>query len=104
MGIFKGVGVTISLFVSLAFEKIDQSLLLSGDWYPAQDYRLLVEQFFLNDWKSVMRLRLDSLAAIDEVIHQNLTFSWGPLLDPVQLVGWFILLIGYFILFFVELG
>lgn len=92
------------LTLLLDFEKIDQSLLLIGDWYSAQVYRLIVAQFFLTDWKNVVRLKLDSLAAIDEIVRQNLAFSWRRLLDLVQLVGWLILLIGYFILFFANLG
>ncbi len=92
------------LTLLLDFEKIDQSLLLIGDWYSAQVYRLIVEQLYLNDWKSIVRLKLDSQAAIDDTVRQNLAFSWGRLLDLVQLVGWLILLIGYFILFFVDLG
>jgi hypothetical protein len=92
------------LTLLLDFEKIDQSLLLIGDWYSAQVYRLIVSQFFLDNWKGVVRLKLDSQAAIDEIIRQNLAFSWRRLLDMVQLVGWLILLIGYFVLFFVNLG
>jgi hypothetical protein len=65
---------------------------------------LIVSQFFLDNWKGVVRLKLDSQAAIDEIIRQNLAFSWRRLLDMVQLVGWLILLIGYFVLFFVNLG
>lgn len=91
------------LTLLLDFEKIDQSLLLIGDWYSAQVYRLIVEQFFLNDWKSIVGLKLDSLAAIDEIMRQNLAFSWRRLLDLLQLVGWLVLLIGYFILFFANL-
>lgn len=92
------------LALLLDFEKIDQSLLLIGDWYSAQVYRLIVAQFYLNDWKTIVRLKLDSLAAIDEIVRQNLAFSWRRLLDWVQFIGWLILLIGYFILFFVNLG
>lgn len=91
------------LTLLLDFEKIDQSLLLIGDWYSAQVYRLIVEQFFLTDWKNVVQVKLDSLAAIDEIVRQNLAFSWRRLLDLLQLVGWLILLIGYFILFFANL-
>lgn len=92
------------LTLLLDFEKIDQSLLLIGDWYSAQVYRLMVSQFYLDDWKSIVRLKLDSQAAIDEIVRQNLAFSWRRLLDLVQLIGWLILLIGYFVLFFVNLG
>lgn len=92
------------LALLLDFEKIDQSLLLIGDWYSAQVYRLIVEQFYLTDWKAAVSAKLDNLAAIDEVVRQDLAFSWGRFLDMVQLVGWLILLIGYFVLFFVDLG
>ena len=92
------------LTLLLDFEKTDQSLLLIGDWYSAQVYRLIVDQFYLNDWKTIVRLKLDSLAAIDEIVRQNLAFSWRRVLDLVQLVGWLILLVGYFILFFANLG
>lgn len=91
------------LTLLLDFEKIDQSLLLIGDWYSAQVYRLIVEQFFLTDWKNAVQVKLDSLAAIDEIVRQNLAFSWRRLFDLLQLVGWLILLIGYFILFFANL-
>ncbi|MBI1876817.1 MAG: hypothetical protein HYR94_01020 [Chloroflexi bacterium] len=49
-------------------------------------------------------MKLNNQAAIDEIVRQNLAFSWRRLLDLVQLVGWLILLIGYFVLFFVNLG
>ncbi len=92
------------LTLLLDFEKIDQSLLLIGDWYSAQVYRLIVEQFYLSDWKEVVQRKLDSLAAIDEIIRQNLAFSWRRLLDLIQLIGWLLLLVGYFILYFANLN
>lgn len=92
------------LSILLDFEKTDQSLLLIGDWYPSQVYRLIVDQFYLDDWKTAVQTKLDNLAAIDEIVRQHLTFSWQRFLDIVQIVGWLILLIGYFILFFADLG
>ena len=92
------------LALVLDFEKIDQSLLLIGDWYSARVYRLIVEQYYLEEWKSTVKGKLDSLATIDEIISQNLAFSWRRLLDLVQFVGWLILLVGYFVLFFIDIG
>lgn len=92
------------LTLLLDFEKIDQSLLLIGDWYSAEVYRLIVDQFYLDDWKALVRAKLDQLAAIDEVVRQNLAFSWDRLLAFIEIVGWLLLLIGYFLLFFVDLG
>lgn len=92
------------LALLLDFEKIDQKLLLIGDWYSARVYRLIVEQFYLRDWKAAVSARLDSLAAIDGIVSQNLAFSWRRALDLVQFVGWLVLLVGYFVLFILDLG
>lgn len=91
------------LALLLDFEKIDQSLLLIGDWYSARVYRLIVDQFYLGGWKTAVSTRLDNLTTIDSIIRENLAFSWRRALDLIQLVGWMILLVGYFILFFVNL-
>ncbi len=92
------------LTILLDFEKIDQSLLLIGDWYSAEVYRLIVDQFYLDEWKTLVSAKLDQLAAIDEVVRQNLAFSWDRLLAFIEIAGWLLLLIGYFLLFFVDLG
>lgn len=86
------------------FEKTDQSLLLIGDWYSAQVYRLIVAEFYLDDWKAAVSTKLDNLASIDEIIRQDLAFSWDRLLDIVQIIGWLLLLIGYFVLYFADIG
>ncbi len=87
----------------LEFEKIDQSLLLIGDWYSARAYRLIVEQFYLADWKAAVSAHLNSLADIDTIVSQRLAFSWQRVLEFIQFAGWLILLVGYFVLFFVDL-
>lgn len=91
------------LSLLLDFEKIDQSLLLIGDWYSAQLYELIVERFELDEWKALISNKLDNLAAIDSVVRENLTFSWSRAIDTFSVVGWLILLIGYLILFFADL-
>ncbi len=88
----------------LDFEKIDQSLLLIGDWYSSRVYRLIVEQFYLGDWKSTVSARLDSLADIDGIVTQRLAFSWQRVLEFIQFAGWLVLLVGYFVLFIVDLS
>lgn len=91
------------LSLLLDFEKVDQSLLLIGDWYSAQVYQLVVDRFGLDEWKRLVSTKLDSLAAIDGVVRENLTFSWSRAIDSFSVVGWLILLIGYLILFFADL-
>ncbi len=88
------------LSLLLDFEKIDQSLLLIGDWYSAQVYELIVERYALDDWKDLVSRKLENLATIDAVVRENLTFSWSRFFDLIMLIGWLILLVGYFFLFF----
>lgn len=92
------------LTLLLDFETIDQDLLLIGDWYSSEVYRLIVDQFYLDEWKISLRNKLDTLTAIDEAIRHELAFSWERFLDFIEISGWLILLVGYFVLFFVESG
>lgn len=91
------------LSLLLDFDKIDQSLLLIGDWYSARVYRLIVEAFHLRDWKELVRAKLENLATIQESVQDRLSLSWGRIFDYAQLVGWMLLLIGYVMLFILEL-
>jgi hypothetical protein len=86
------------------FEATDQSLLLIGDWYSAKIYRMIVDEFYLDDWHTAISHKLDNLESITEIVRQELTFSWNQLFDILEILGYFVLLIGYFLLFFVESG
>ncbi len=87
------------LTLLLDFENTDQSILLIGDWYSAQLYRIIFDEFYIDDWKAIVTNKLENLSSIAEVIQQDLTISWSRLLDLVQLVGWLILLLGSVLLF-----
>jgi hypothetical protein len=91
------------LSLLLDFQKIDQSLLLIGDWYSARVYGLIVAQFYLDEWKAAVSAKLDSLSEIDGIVRENLTFSWRRVLDTLQLAGWMLMLLGYFVLFVLDL-
>jgi hypothetical protein len=86
----------------LAFEKTAQSLLFIGEWYSARVYWLIVHELCLNDWRDAVSAKLESLAAIDATVRESLVFSWRRVLDMVQLAGWAILLVGYFVLFILN--
>ena len=90
------------LEIMLDFEKIDQSLLLIGDWYTAKVYKVIYEEFYLDEWKSAIRSKLDNLESIVQIIQENFTFSWSRFLEMVQIAGWLLLLVGYFVLFYLE--
>jgi hypothetical protein len=86
----------------LDFEKSEQTLLLIGDWYTAQLYRLIVDEFYIDEWKAAVHVKLDQLESITDTVRENFSFSWDRLFDVIQLVGWLLLLIGYFVLFYLD--
>lgn len=90
------------LELMLDFEHTDQNLLLIGDWYTSQLYHAIQEEFYLTEWKAAVRAKLDNLEDLIETIQENFSLSWQSLMETVQITGWLILLIGYFILFFLE--
>ena len=94
--------VQLRLEVMLDFERTEQSLLLIGDWYTAKLYEVIRDEFYLEDWKSSVRDKLDNVQNIIGTIQENFSLTWSGLMERVELAGWIILLIGYFILFFLE--
>ena len=96
--------VDTQLSLLLDFDKVDQSLLLVGDWYSAKLYKAIVGEFYIEEWKNLVKEKLENLKEIDETMRQNLTFSWERLIDFVSIIGWAILLIGYFYLYVKDAG
>jgi hypothetical protein len=92
------------LELMLDFEHTEQNLLLIGDWYTAKLYQVIRSELYLNNWKDAVHDKLDNLESIIGTIRENFSLSWSELLGQVELAGWLILLIGYFILFFMESG
>lgn len=88
----------------LDFEHTKKSLFLIGDWYPAQLYRTIVEEFYIDDWEKIVSNKLESMSDIDEVIRNNITISWSRIVDFIQIAGWGVILIGYFILFILDIS
>jgi len=92
------------LTVMLDFERIDQNLLLIGDWYTAKLFNAIRSEFYLEEWKNAIRGKLDNLESITETIKDNFSISWENLLDQLQLFLWLLLLLGYLYLYFLDAG
>lgn len=92
------------LELALDFEHTDQNLLLIGDWYTSKLYHAIREEMYLDTWKAAVQSKLDNLEDILGTIRENFSLSWSELMGQVELAGWLILLIGYFILFFIDIG
>jgi hypothetical protein len=92
------------LDLMLDFEHTDQNLLLIGDWYTAKLYEVIREELYLDNWKEAVHTKLDNMESIIHTIQENFSLTWSGLMGQVELIGWIILLIGYFVLFFVDAG
>ncbi|PWH14048.1 MAG: hypothetical protein DDG60_08930 [Anaerolineae bacterium] len=90
------------LDIMLEFEHTEQNLLLIGDWYTAKLYKIIRDEFYLDEWKQVIQDKLDNMERLISTIQENFSMTWSGFLDLVQLVGWLLLLVGYFILFFLQ--
>jgi hypothetical protein len=90
------------LTLLLDFERIDQELLMIGDWYTAQLYRTAIDELYLDEWKQNVQRKLENLESIVQAVQDNFNVSWSHILDMIQLVGWLLLLLGYFYLFYLD--
>jgi hypothetical protein len=91
------------LALMLDFEKTNQGLLLIGDWYTAKLYRIIHDEFYLDEWAAAIKGKLANLESIIQVIQDNFSFSWSTFLEMVQIAGWLVLLLGYFVLFYIDI-
>ncbi|MFN8381001.1 MAG: hypothetical protein U0V02_03620 [Anaerolineales bacterium] len=92
------------LEMMLSFERAEQNMLLIGDWYTADLYEAIHDQFYLKDWKENVKSKLDSLESIVQTIKDNFSMSFETLMDRLQMVGWVVLLIGYIYLYLLDAG
>ncbi len=84
------------------FESMERSIKLIGDWYSARLYDLLAKKFRLDEWRSAVKDKLDSLEDIYIIISENLGVSKTNILELIQIWGFFILQIGWIILIVLE--
>ena len=96
--------VQLRLELMLDFEHTDQNLLMIGDWYTSKLYEVIRKELYLDTWKETVHSKLDNMESIIGTIQDNFSLSWSALMDLIQLVGWVILLIGYFVMFFIDVG
>lgn len=90
------------LEVMLNFERVEQNLLLIGDWYTAKLFEAIQSELYLKDWKDNLKNKLDNLENIVQTIKDNFSMSWEGIMEKAELIGWVVLLIGYIVLFFVQ--
>ncbi len=84
------------------FKFIEKEIKLIGDWYLARLYRLLSTKFRFNEWKEDVTEKLDSIEDIYTIIENNFSLSRNEFLEFIQIILFFVLQIGWFILIILE--
>ena len=84
------------------FAATERNINLIGDWYSARLFDLITKKLHLEAWKTNVNKTLDALEDIYSMISENFSMSFSTTLEFIITFGWFILLVGYFSLFFLE--
>mgnify|MGYP001210628030 CR=1 FL=1 len=86
----------------LEAEAIERDIKLIGDWYSARLYDLIAKKLHIETWRSNINRALDTLEDIYTMAAENFSVSFNMTLEFILIFGWLLLLIGYFLLFFLE--
>jgi hypothetical protein len=79
----------------LESEAVERNIKLIGDWYSAKLYSLISKKFHLDNWKSEIKEKLDTLEDVYTMATENFSVSYRATLEFIILGGWFILLLLY---------
>ena len=85
------------------FNALEREIKLIGDWYSARLYDLISKKFKLEDWKKSVQEKLASLEDLYTIIAENFSMSKNERLELIQIVLFFILQVGWFVLIILEL-
>jgi hypothetical protein len=86
----------------LEAEAVDRDIKLIGDWYSARLYDLVAKKLHIETWRANITRALDTLEDVYTMAAENFSVSFNTTLEFVLIIGWLLLLIGYFLLFILE--
>jgi len=86
------------------FAAIERNIKLIGDWYSAKVYGLLEKRFHLDEWRSNIKEKFETLEDVYAMAAENFSLSFNKRVEILLLLGWFLLLIGWFALLVVEIA
>lgn len=84
------------------FQDVEREIKLIGDWYAARLYELVTRRFRLEDWRRAVKEKLDGLASIYATAAERFTVSWERRARWIELIAWYVLLIGWSILLVLD--
>lgn len=85
------------------FDALDRDIKLIGDWYYARLYELIGRKFRLGEWRRSIKEKLDSLEDFYGIVSENFSVSRLHFLEMIQIILFFVLQVGWFVLIIVEL-
>jgi hypothetical protein len=84
-------------------QRLERDIKLIGDWYSARFYDLAMDKFKIEEWRKTIRGKLESLEDIFSIVVENFTVSGKHRAEWVQIIAFFLLQIGWFVLIVLEL-
>lgn len=85
------------------FDVIEREIKLIGDWYSAKLYEMLAKMFRFDEWRVIIKDKLESIEDVYNIISENFSVTRYHALEVIQMVLFFVLQLGWFILIFLEL-
>jgi hypothetical protein len=83
-------------------QRLERDIKLIGDWYSARFYELVAAKFKIDDWRKTIRSKLESLEDTYSLVVENFTVSAKHRAEWVQIILFFVLQLGWFILLVIE--
>ncbi len=84
-------------------QRLERDIKLIGDWYSARFYELAASKFKIDEWRKTIRNKLESLEDTYSLVVENFTVSTKHRAEWVQIIAFFVLQIGWFVILVIEL-
>jgi hypothetical protein len=86
----RGRALTIS-----RYQELEREIRLTSDWYSARLYELVAKKFKMEEWRRELKEKLDGLENVYAIAAQNFTIAWERRGRIIEMIGWYVLLIGW---------
>jgi hypothetical protein len=84
-------------------QRLERDIKLIGDWYSARFYEMAATKFKIDEWRKTIRSKLESLEDTYSLIIGNFTVSVKHRAEWAQIIAFFILQAGWFLLLIIEI-
>ena len=85
------------------FQDVEREMKLIGDWYSARLYELTTKKLKIDEWRRVVKEKLDALEDVYAIASENFTISWERRSRVIEMIGWYVLLVGWLVLLVLDI-